>query len=57
MKEDINTWCNPTIWNRLKRYELCCSTCPPNRSENKKHHKKYGVRPSKNKQINRDKIK
>lgn len=44
---------NPTVWNRLNRYKLGCPMCPPHRAENKKSHKKYGVKRPKEKQRKR----
>lgn len=40
--QEENTTSNPTVYNRLRRYHLSCSACPPNRRENKKTHKKHG---------------
>lgn len=54
-QENVDSCHNPTVYNRLKRYELGCSFCPPNRNENKKNHKKHGVRKPKSKQRDRRK--
>lgn len=41
---------NPKILKRIRlRKELSCDFCPPNRSENKKQHKKHGTRKPKSK--------
>lgn len=48
MKNDkFNT--NPTVDNRLKRRDLKCSICPPNKGENKKRQCKHGKSKSKKK--------
>jgi hypothetical protein len=41
-KSSLKTEDNPTVYNRLKRLELRCSICKPNRGENCKRHAKYG---------------
>jgi hypothetical protein len=35
---------NPTVDDRERRLDLKCSHCPPNKYENKKTHKKHGVK-------------
>lgn len=52
-QESTKTTDNATVYDRLKRYELDCSFCPPNRGENKKNRKKHGTRPPKAKQRDR----
>lgn len=41
-KERLKSETNPTIYNRLKRYNLKCSICPPNGGENTKRKGKHG---------------
>lgn len=42
--ETLKTVSHPPVWNRLARLRLDCSCCPPNQFENKKTHKKHGIK-------------
>ncbi len=41
-KKEIKTTDNPSVDNKLRRYELRCSLCPPNGGENCKRRGKHG---------------
>jgi hypothetical protein len=41
---------DPQVDKKLRRLELRCSVCPPNKGENSKRHAKHGPRPPKSKQ-------
>ncbi len=43
-RQEKRSTSNPTVYNRLKRLELKCPLCKPNRGENKKKCRKHGVR-------------
>lgn len=53
MKQEAKVTANPTVYNRLMRYELLCSYCRPNKGENIKCRKKHGVQKPRKKNIRR----
>jgi hypothetical protein len=46
-KAQLKKETNSTVYDRLKRLELSCPLCPPNKGENRKHRPKYGRKKSK----------
>jgi len=40
---------NPTVYNRLRRYDLSCSICPPHQNENAGRKPKHGVKKARHK--------
>lgn len=48
-KQEKASTSNPTVYNRLKRLELSCPHCKPNKGENSKCKKKHGVKKPKKK--------
>lgn len=43
-KQEKDNTGNATVYDRLKRYDLRCSYCRPNKGENKKTCRKHGVK-------------
>lgn len=48
-QENARNTDNPTVYNRLRRYDLSCSACPPHRSENAGRKPKFGVKKARRK--------
>lgn len=48
-KTELKEETNPSVYNKLIRYQLKCSLCPPNKGENAKRKAKHGVKKSKTK--------
>jgi hypothetical protein len=44
VRQELDTNTNSTVDDRLRRFDLNCSFCPPNKGENRKKHSKRGAK-------------